>query len=526
MNQIIHIFLKDMRRFWAEIFISVAITAVFVCAGAYLWSGEEDVHATTLAILATLLAALVPVSWWVLIARVIHAERLVGDTQYWITRPYVWSNLLAAKLLFLVGFIYLPFFIAQGLLLAEAGFAPQKYVPGLLFSLLLFTGTAVLPLTAVATVTSSFARMTLTLLGIFVAFIAFTTIAALGFGSQGSGVESHVGSHASFALAVAACSAALVLQYAWRKVWITRGVLIALPVLVLAAHFFASKYDMSRMDRNFPIIQAAAPIQLQYTPNAHSFETSSFQVSRHAEVPIKIQLTESGVAEGYAVLPDAVRAKIKAPDGSHWESEWQGGDGNKFLPGESHYGLSFWVPIEVFDKFQSMPLSVHLEIALTQARAGNVSSVPMPLQRFAVPDFGVCSPRTEWAPAFGQVTGIHCVSALREPQLTYISTRWSDGTCSGSPTAPDAGVLGAAWVGSLDREPAQLSIASVIDLHIDLSNSQVLNTPGGKPRYLCAGTPIEFTQYKRVGRMQTSVDIQDFRLPKISVARNLITVTQ
>jgi hypothetical protein len=126
MNQILHIFLKDMRRFWAEIFISVAITVVFVGVGAYLSMGVDDLRVQTLSILVSLLMTLVPVSWWVLIARVIHAERLVGDTQYWITRPYVWSNLLAAKLLFLAVFVYLPFFIAQGLLLAEAGFAPQR----------------------------------------------------------------------------------------------------------------------------------------------------------------------------------------------------------------------------------------------------------------------------------------------------------------------------------------------------------------------------------------------------------------
>jgi len=525
MNQILHIFLKDTRRFWAEIFISVAITVVFVGVGAYLSMGVDDLRVQTLSILVSLLMTLVPVSWWVLIARVIHAERLVGDTQYWITRPYVWSNLLAAKLLFLAVFVYLPFFIAQGLLLAEAGFAPQSYVPGLFFSLLLLTATAVLPLAAIATVTSNFARMTLTLLGIFLAFIAFVTLSALYFATPGSGVTSNIGNRICYMLALMVCSAAIVLQYASRRVWISRGVLIALPILLLATNFFASKYDQARINRIYPITQTT-PIQLAYTPNSHSFETASFQMSSHAEIPIKIQLTESGVAKGYAVFPDAVRAEIRAPDGSHWESEWQGGDGYKFLPGESHYSPSFLMPIEVFNKFQSMPVSVHLDIALTQARAGTMRSVPLPIERFPVPDFGVCSPRTESAPAFGQVTGIRCVSALREPQLTYISTRWPDGPCSGAPTAPDAGVLGTAWVGALDREPAQLSITSVVDLHIDLSNNQ-LEDGTRDLRYLCPGTPVEFTQYARVGRMRTSVGIQDFHLPKVSVAGNhVISVTQ
>jgi hypothetical protein len=86
-------------------------------------------------------------------------------------------------------------------------------------------------------------------------------------------------------------------------------------------------------------------------------------------------------------------------------------------------------------------------------------------------------------------------------------------------------VLGTGWVGSLESEPAQLNFTSVFDLHVELSNRQLQNgTPG--VRYLCPGTPVEFTQYTSVGRMRTSVDIQDFHLPKIAVAGSLITVTQ
>jgi hypothetical protein len=88
MNQTLHIFLKDARRFWVEIVLSLAVTFAFVSIGSYLWLGNENDAGQTLEVLALLLAMLVPVSWWILITRVIHAERLVGDTQFWITRPY------------------------------------------------------------------------------------------------------------------------------------------------------------------------------------------------------------------------------------------------------------------------------------------------------------------------------------------------------------------------------------------------------------------------------------------------------
>jgi len=328
MNQILHIFSKDARRFWAEIFISLAITAAFVCIGAYLWLGKEDAQGQVLGVLAVLLAMLVPISWWVLITRAIHAERLVGDTQFWITRPYTWKNLLSAKLLFLVVFLYLPFFIAQCLLLVQAGFPPHLYLAGLLVNLLLLTGTCVLPLTALATVTSSFARLTLTLLGIFIGFIAVAAIAAFASNNQPAGMESHVGSRTCFAIAALGFAAAIVLQYALRRVWLARGVLLALPVLMVATTFFASKYDQARMDHTYPVTQAA-PLQLTYTPDPHSTSTSGFPASSRAMIPIDFRLTETGVGEGYATIPDAI-TQMKAA-GKTYDPVTYDGAGHGFM---------------------------------------------------------------------------------------------------------------------------------------------------------------------------------------------------
>lgn len=528
MKQTLHIFLKDARRFWAEIFVSVAVTAGLIGICIVLHGSSQDVHDVHIQIMATLAAllmVLVPTGWWVLITRIIHAERLVGDTQFWITRPYVWNKLLSAKLLFLLAFLYLPFFIAQCVILAVAGFAPQLYIPGLLYNLLLLTGSIILPLTAIASVTSSFARMTLTLLGIFLTFIALFALPAIYIATADGGVTSHLGGHICLALALVVCSAAIVLQYVTRNVWISRGILFALPVLLLATTFFASKYDQAQVNRNYPVTQTAAPFQLKFSPPLRSFETYNFPPSAHAKVPIKIHLAESGVAEGYAILTGAVRVQIQAPDGSHWESEWQGGDGYRFLPGEENFSPGFWMPMEVYNKFQSMPLSVHLSLAMTQAQAGKVNTVAMSLGRFSIPEFGVCSPLS-WNPEVGQSVGIRCDAPLRDPPLTFISTRWSDGPCSSTPPAPGSGILGTGWAGSLDRDPAQLSISPVVDLPVNLSNSEIVNTPGGKPRFLCPDTPITFTQYNRIARMQTSVDIQGFHLPKISAQGNMLTITQ
>ena len=128
MKQTLHIFAKDARRFWPEIAISIVTTAAFariypnqwLTPGLYAVSGWGGFAGPQgLQLLATVLAVLVPVSWLLLIARVIHGESLVGDRQFWLTRPYEWKQLLAAKVLFLLVFLYLPFVAAQLVLLAR-----------------------------------------------------------------------------------------------------------------------------------------------------------------------------------------------------------------------------------------------------------------------------------------------------------------------------------------------------------------------------------------------------------------------
>src|SRR5208283_5490608 len=112
------------------------------------------------------------------------------------------------------------------------------------------------------------------------------------------------------ALSILAFSTAILLQYSLRRVWTSRLVLLALPVLLFAALFFASKYDQAHLARTYPVSQGSAPIQMTYSPDTKSWETASFPLSRHVLIPIDFHLLESGVAEGFAVMPDAVRGEI------------------------------------------------------------------------------------------------------------------------------------------------------------------------------------------------------------------------
>src|ERR1019366_2735234 len=166
MKQILHIFVKDARHQWLEILLSLAVTLALVLTCRSRWHTGAVLYASFLPFgsmsdLPALLVLVVALSWWLLISPVIHEEKLVGDRQFWITRPYEWKKLLAAKVLFLIVFLYVPLLSAQCVILAKAGFTPFSFFRGLLYDSLLLTGILVLPLVALATVTRNFARMTL-----------------------------------------------------------------------------------------------------------------------------------------------------------------------------------------------------------------------------------------------------------------------------------------------------------------------------------------------------------------------------
>jgi len=524
MKQALHIFLKDARRFWPEILLSLLVLSIYVSIQPSLWTGHVDLRTQALGTLSGILAVLVPVGWWVLVSRVILAEKLVGDTQFWITRPYEWRRLLAAKALFLAVFLAVPFFLAQMLLLTLAGFDPHAHAGGLLFVVMYVSGVIVLPLVALATVTSSFARVTLILFGILLAFVVFITVSSLalmiGVSVPSSNQNSHTG---VFSLWTVALLSIIVLQYALRRVWLARAILLTLPVLICGLMWVDGKLDQSRFDKSYPIVQNGAPLEITYDPNPGSHGTEGMQASSTTVISPSIQLKESGITNGSTLLFEGDRAGFTAPDGFHWDSGWQAGMGDFKLNGEvSDFSPNVLVPLAVAEKYQATPVSIHLSLAFTEVRPDKTSTVALPNQAFPVPDLGVCFPQTGWAADFGHITGIGCIAPLRNPQLTYASTYWSDENCKGTPTTPDQGVLGSGWQGSVDRGPGEFGISPVKDLPLQLSN----NMNNNKNRYLCPGTPITFTQYSVVRRLQVAIDIKTYTMPQVSINGNQITVTQ
>jgi hypothetical protein len=181
------------------------------------------------------------------------------------------------------------------------------------------------------------------------------------------------------------------------------------------------------------------------------------------------------------------------------------------------------MPRSVYEQLKNLPLTLHVTLALTQAKKASVTEIALPREDFSVPGFGVCAPLTGFFNPFSQATGLICRSALRDPPLTYIGVLWSDAPCNPAFPKPDPGVQGAGWAGSLDRAPADPNFSPVQQVKFDLSNGYK-NERNGQSRYLCPGSPVSFTQFERVSRTQAGITISDFHLPDVTFSNGEVHV--
>jgi hypothetical protein len=522
MKQTLHIFLKDARYLWIEILISFAMTFALVIlypntgsiefgaanAGIMSYSPAGAVH-----LLGWLLPPLIPISWWLLIARCVHAERLVGDRQYWVTRPYEWKTLLASKALFLIAFVYAPLLLTQCLLLIRAGFNPVPHLPALLLSALWMTNALILPVVAVAAVTSNLVRITLVALGGILYFVILAALTPLVPGTMLSGRYAFL--ICSFFL-FCTCVAVIVTQYSSRKTRLSWTVILCLLVCIAGVSFAAP--DQAMVDHDYlPISANDAPVHFAYRTNDPLYQPGAYVTRSQKYVGIALPILKSDIPDGAVILPQAIRASVEAPDGTHWQSEWLPLNLNIFYRDQSTFLAIFNMPRALYDKLKSTPLNLRLDITIQQAHKAASKQVSLPaIGDFSIPDFGVCRPQTMLSPEPGAIAAISCRAPMHRPPLTYVQTTWSYGACSES-DKQGYGVQAGGWQGSLDVDSTSFSIVPIWSQFLPLSNRFPNDDPRQfHPRHLCPGVPVTFTRYNLTRRAQVALSIAEFKLPALT----------
>src|SRR5215475_12083909 len=151
MFRILALLRKDVRRLWPQ----AAAVSVLMAAAALLdptYSGRPAPYYDTLSGLA------LPLVCWLLVISAIHQEKLPGSRQYWLTRPYAWTELLASKVLFVAAFINLPLAVYHVAVCAAVGVPIADHLQALLWRQFFFTAFYILPAAALAAITRSLGR--------------------------------------------------------------------------------------------------------------------------------------------------------------------------------------------------------------------------------------------------------------------------------------------------------------------------------------------------------------------------------
>jgi len=513
MTQAVHIFKKDARHLWLEIAITLAIALVVVLTYPSMWNGiDYQVSVASMRTIAGLASALLPLSWWILLIRLVHEENLVGDKQWWITKPYEWPQLLAGKVLFVLVFVAAPLVVLQCVLLWRAGFEPWAYAPGLAFDLLLVAVVLLAPLAALATVVSTFARIVLVALGVVLAVIANFAVLAW------ARVDTFAVSSKLWWLALTLFFPATILvQYARRRAWMGRLLLVAMFAFALVLEQVG--YLPGVVAGVYPLAaNGAGTFSLSVDGSKQVTASPAQALGRKQRIGFDIPVLVSGLSDDDAVDVDAVRVTVQAPQGRRWNSPWENEFTNRLIGSGSGAPLDVRIDRGFLEQVKSEPLRLQVQLAITELRKKDESQVTLAAHDFAVPGLGICTPERSWG--FPGYNGITCRAALREPQVSYLQVRWSDDPCTAS-TAAASGVTGAAWVGDLSTEPAALNLSAVSVVHPSISNSfdpERTRKPGKDARrFLCPGTPITFTRYGFVRRTQYEMTIVDFHVPSWTI---------
>ncbi|MGA2770621.1 MAG: hypothetical protein ABSG26_07380 [Bryobacteraceae bacterium] len=386
MRQALHIFKKDARHLWIEIAVTLLVVAAFTFTSARraFWMADPVVNRNVAGMLLTFL---LPLAWWILIARLVHAETLPGDRQFWTTRPYAWKSLLAAKALFVAAFVNLPLLAAHIAILLAYGFNPLAEIPGLLWSQVLITAVLVLPIAALSALTTGFVQLLITGSVLCLALVAWNIgMPSAGLDAGWRALE-WIRSYYEIAVLALAALAILVWQYARRRTaaarWLAVAavVLMALDVLIPWTAAFALQSRLSK--------QPIDPASLRIDFDSAKQWAARALIEKGDRVWIEIPITIAGIPAGMSPRYDGAIMAIEASDGSTWPADQQ--PWSHVTTRDQVLWLQATVDGGFYRKVKDQPVKLRGAMYLTLYGNLRVTEVPFSAPPMAVPGRGLCT---------------------------------------------------------------------------------------------------------------------------------------
>ena len=512
MKQVWNIFRKDFCHHWPSVAASAAVLVAFAWSEVRGWSHDDAMASALSWILASrflpgLVVALVPISWIFLIARVVQGESLVGDRQFWVSRPYDWKKLLVAKAFFVLVFVNLPLFALDVFLLAKAGFPPASYLPGLLWMQWMWTLLLFLTVAGLATVTATIAQMLLAILVVVLYMIGTAALSSVipnsSFSAGGDSISS--------ILLVVAVLAVILLQYSRRKTALSRWLIVGLGA-TLTLQMVATPYRRL-IAREYPLSAAGeSPITWSLLPG-HAPDPENVAATGD-QVAVHLPFSLSGLPKDAILQLNGVILTLTDNHGAQWDSGWEA-RGMLLFPDQKTTGIDLSLKKSVFDRMSSSPVKAHLLLAFTLFHDKNQRPFVTPRGEFPLPDLGLCSVRTGYWPR------VSCKVPLRRPTFFLITSEMATGTCPlrTGDTRPAPGEMARGSIQGGDSGPAEIGISPVKTVDLYLSHRE--DSAGGTNTGICPGTPLVLSNPEAVSRGRIELQFDNLSLADYQRASGL-----
>ena len=448
MRQTWHIFLKDARRLRYEIIVMLALTA------AYAWSQGHSGPIPTMRTIrlmqvANILRAyLLPMGWWFLASLAVYGEPLPGNRQFWITRPYRWTSLLAAKLLFVLAFVSFPLLLADCFILVLQGLRPWESPVGLLWHELALFAVIFLPMMAVACITTSFGQAVLVGLGttVIIAVCFFGPLLSsvvdqlglngVGF-AVGGGTEVEVGISGLLACLVltSAALAIMILQYRARRTQVSRVIFVAAVLLALyGGRFFSGDRTFALQSPLFKSRVDTSSITAVFWPGSNPpppVPPAHQSTDRADFTSVTLPIRFEGAPSGTAVVADLMLAEVTPPNSKPWNTMLL------FAPAPPDtVWYKAYVDRSLFDQVKGEAVRVHLTMQLTVLGDPHTQDLPLRKGPQRVPGVGLCEPVPFMPRPFLRL--VNCRVAFRPPAFVLARFDGSEtevpGPQEGAPT--------------------------------------------------------------------------------------------
>ncbi|MGA8028747.1 MAG: hypothetical protein WB992_16500 [Bryobacteraceae bacterium] len=397
MEQVLRIFRKDVRHLWPIILMVLALMILHAVFDVLSWpTGHGPARIDSLSFL---LKILLPLAIWFLIAQAIFQEAIPGQRQFWVTRPYSWSKLLASKFLFAVAFVSVPLFVSDCCILAVQGLPVLGDFNRLLLRQLIVAVLFILPSFAIASLTTGLAQFLLAWFLLLLGFVSTEMLAAAM--SQNSGVYVS-GLESPFlvtALAVIACGV-VTWQYATRHTIAGRLVLLIITCAFLPLWGGVSLGNHFRSDSDRRESPNGFNIRIAYDPEPRIPPGGqSWQVPGAGYVRLRIPLTVAGLTPE-TLLSGSARVKIYA-GGRTWPDA-----GGFFVGAVEKNGGYYWQDLilekKTLDQLKQQRASLHASYNLNISRDQLETKIRVARPWFFFPGVGLC--RSFLDPALFQLT--------------------------------------------------------------------------------------------------------------------------